>query len=202
MPRSIRFLLLLLAGLGLLSLVTTLSVQSTMRRWFAKDLNLRSQLAYSGARLSLIEHWHQPAVLRQILDELCSDERLTGAAACDAAESLVAHTDRYPASLGCGAIAAGAAEVERGLHVSSFPVPLGSRTVGTIRLLHDLSFVERRTAIARRFLLICFAVLAALASLFTVLLARITWREWSDALRQGLQGRPLSKDFLALRDPA
>ncbi|MFO0578821.1 MAG: trehalose-6-phosphate synthase [Polyangia bacterium] len=198
MSRSIRFLLLLLAGLGLLSIVATLSVQSTMRRWFEKDLNLRSQLAYSGARLSLVEHWHQPAVLRQILDELCSDERLMGAAACDGAGNLLTRTAGYPAALGCRPLAGGAAEAERELHVGSFPVQVGGGTFGTIRLLHDLSFVERRTAVARRFLLICFAVLAALASLFTVVLARVTWREWSDALRQGLQGRPQSKDFLPL----
>lgn len=198
MPRSLRFLVLLLLGLGLLSVAATLAAQSTMRRWFITDLSLRAQLAFSGARPSLVEHWSEPQALRALLIDLSHDERLMAVAACDDTGRLVALTDGYPTQLGCTPAGRTSGISRQGIHVNTFTVVSGDRQLGALHLLHDLSYVEERTAVARRFLLMCFAVLAALASLFTVLLARLTWREWLEELRLGLRGRSRRKDFLPL----
>jgi trehalose 6-phosphate synthase len=196
MPRSVRFLILLLLGLGLLSLVATLAVQNTLRRWFAKDLGLRAQLAYAGARASLLDRWSRPEELRAVLTDLCRDERILAAAACDPAGAFVVQTAAYPPALGCTVTES--AVQESSTHVSRFALRAADRELGTILLLHDLSFMERRTGVARRFLLLCFTVLAVLASLFTVLLVSVTWREWSEELQKILRGGPHRKDFQPL----
>lgn len=196
MPRSVRFLMLLLLGLGLLSLVATLAVQNTLRRWFAKDLGLRAQLAYSGARASLLDRWSRPEELRAVLTDLCRDERILAAAACDPSGAFVAQTAAYPPALGCTVTES--AVQKSSTHVSRFALRAADRELGTILLLHDLSFMERRTGVARRFLLLCFTVLAVLASLFTVLLVSVTWREWSEELSKILRGGPHRKDFQPL----
>ena len=197
MPRSIRFLLLLLAGLGLLSVATTLSVQSTLRRWFARDLSLRAQLAFNGARASLQTNWSRPAELKLLLSDVCSDERLVGAAACDSSRALLAQTDGYPRQLGCSP-ATGISPAVQGSHVSRFTLSAGGHPLGEIYLVHDLAYVEQRAGAARSFLLLCFIVLAVLASLFTVLLARVTWHEAVRQLRQILNGHAQNKSFLPL----
>ena len=196
MPRSVRFLLFLLAGLALLSAAATLSVQDTLRRWFTKDLNLRAQLVFSGVRHTLREQWRQPEELRAVLAELCRDERLLAAAVCDSSAGVIAQSDSYPRDLGCSP---DADRASRGaIHLSSFPVQRDGQTLGSFHLVHDLAFVERRMGLARRFLLLCFGVLAALASSFTIFLARVTWREWIAQLRRVLRGDLQSQDFLPL----
>ena len=54
--------------------------------------------------------------------------------------------------------------------------------LGFVALLHDLSFVQRREETMRRFLLAAFGVLAACASVVTVVAARLSWRSWSNEM--------------------
>ncbi|MFO0575862.1 MAG: trehalose-6-phosphate synthase [Polyangia bacterium] len=200
MPRSMRFLLLLLGGLALLSITATWIAQRTMRRWFITDLTLRAQLAYSGVRPALIERWDEPGPLHGLLTELSQDERLMAAAACDTRGRLIAMTDGYPAQLGCTP-AGRTRELSHsgsGVHVNTFTLVSGDRPLGAVHFLHNLAHVDARIGAARRFMLLCFAVLAGLASLFTVLLARLTWREWIEELQKVLRGRSQRADFMPL----
>src|SRR5690348_8383537 len=101
MPRSLRFVLVLLVGLSGLSLAALISVQGQLRAWFAQDLSLRASLAVSGARRTLTDRWTHPAELQELLTELARDERLLAVAACDDAHRIVAKTADYPAELEC-----------------------------------------------------------------------------------------------------
>ena len=72
-------------------------------------------------------------------------------------------------------------------------------TLGFVVLVHDLSFVERREATARRFLVLAFGVLALAASVITLVAARLSWRGWSNELRRLIRGespRPEFRPFL------
>ena len=191
MPRSMRFLLLLLGGLALLSIAATWIAQRTMRRWFITDLTLRAQLAYSGVRPALIDRWDEPKPLHALLTELSHDERLLAAAACDTGGHLIAVTDGYPAQLGCTPAGRTRELLHSGsgVHVNTFTLVRGDRPLGAVHFLHNLAHVDERIGAARRFMLLCFAVLAGLASLFTVLLARLTWREWIEELQKVLRGQ-------------
>jgi trehalose 6-phosphate synthase len=60
--------------------------------------------------------------------------------------------------------------------------------LGAIALVHDLSYVTRREETTRDLLIGAFFVMALCASLFTLLAARMAWREWTRELRQALSG--------------
>jgi trehalose 6-phosphate synthase len=93
------------------------------------------------------------------------------------------------------------------VHVSAIPVMDAEQPLGFVVLVHDLSFVQRREATTRRFLLVAFALLAATAAVVTIVTARLSWRGWSDELRGYLRGgrnrpefQPILRDVRDLVD--
>ncbi len=199
MPRSLRFVFVLLIGLAGISVAAVFAVHGLLRAWFAQDLSLRASLAVSGAHRTLTEHWSHPAALKELLNELVHDERLQAVAICDTTQRIVAKTDDYPKGLMCR-VAAPQFIHHRGveLHVSGFPLQIDDQIVGAVSLVHDLHFVAERTGRVQRVLLLVFGTLSLLTAAFTLVVTRLMWREWSEELRRALAGRQPRRDFLPL----
>ena len=215
MSRAVRFAIGLIAGLGLLTWAALVIVQRTTRAWFEKDVSLRAELAVGGARHALVSRWEETdrRGLHDVLSEIARDERIMAVAACGADLSLLASTPAFPEAFDCARIGPRirpAAESPAPLwkswatttslpggpvHVSAIPLVDGDHPLGFVVLVHDLSFVARREAQTRRYLLVAFAVLAGAASLLTVVAARLSWRDWSDEIRQFLRGGPERPGF-------
>jgi trehalose 6-phosphate synthase len=215
MRRALRFILALVAGLALLTWGASVLVTRTTRAWFEKDMQLRAQLAISGAREALVSHWDagQDVELRKVLAALTHDERVLGATVCDANLALRVQTIDYPAQLSCPAVGpyvrpaadsppgdwqpwASAFSLPGGkVHATAIPVLDGERPLGFVVLVHDLSFVERREATTRQFLLVAFGFLAFAASVITVIAARLSWRGWSNELRRLIRGESPPPEF-------
>lgn len=225
MLRALRFALLLVAGLALLTWVGLIVANKTARRWFERDIALRAELVVNGSRRGIVtdlrtQDWKE---LKALLAEIGRDERIMAAAVCTADLRLVARTADYPDRFRCSEVAAhlqadGGApsatwvpwrsveELPGGkVHVSAFPLFEQEAPLGFVVLLHDISFVERREETMRQFLLTAFGVLAACASVITVVAARLSWRSWSNEIRRLLtEGRnkpefqPVMQDVRAL----
>jgi trehalose 6-phosphate synthase len=214
MSRAVRFVIVLVAGLGLLTWAALVLVTNTTRTWFDKDVVLRSQLVLNGARRALVGHWKKEEWndLRDLLVEVTRDERIMAAGACSTTLTLVAKTPDYPEELSCPELGSyvrpsdGAASEWkawrsiRGLpggdvHVSALPVNDGPNVVGFVVLVHDMAFVERREGKAREFLLLAFGVLAVCASIVTLVAARLSWRRWRNELRRLLRGGEQRPEF-------
>ena len=101
MRQALRFAVALVVGLALLTWGASVVVTRTTRAWFERDMQLRAELAVSGAREVLVAHWDRKADLRRALVELTHDERVLGAAACGTDLALRARTLDYPAPLSC-----------------------------------------------------------------------------------------------------
>ncbi|MBI4512151.1 MAG: trehalose-6-phosphate synthase [Deltaproteobacteria bacterium] len=218
MRRAIRFVLALVVGLALVTWVVLVVVQQTTRAWFEKDVNLRAQLAVSGARRALISHWQeeQRAGLQELLDEITHDERIMAAAACGADLTLLSRTREFPEQISClelgmhvrpetdtsdAAWTSWTSEKSLpggNVHVSAIPVIDRNQALGFMILVHDLGFVERREAKTRLFLLLAFGFLALAASAVTVVAARVSWRSWSNDLRRLLRGGSQRPEFQPL----
>ena len=213
MRQALRFVAALVAGLALLTWGASVLVSRTTRSWFERDMQLRAQLAVSGAREALVSHWaagHE-ADLRKVLVELTHDERVLAAAACGADLAPRAQTLDFPAALSCREIGvhvrpatdspawttwASVFSVPGGqVHVTAVPVIEGETPLGFVVLVHDLSFVERREATTRRFLVLAFGFLAFAASVITVVAARLSWRGWSNELRRLIRGEKPRPEF-------
>jgi trehalose 6-phosphate synthase len=217
----LAFCALLVSALGLLTAGAIVVVDATTHGWFERDVTLRAELAVNGSRRALALAWRtgEWAALADVLSDITRDERVMGAAACGPDGRTVASAGTYPAAFACDLLArefAGrAGETWRraaGLpggdaHASAVALADESGSLGRVVLVHDMSFVARREATTRRFLLLGFGVLAAGASLVTLVGARLFWRGWSDHLRRLLRGdtddpafRPLLQDVRALVD--
>ena len=183
-------------------------------------MRLRSQLAVSGARERSLAHWDPrtaSAARARSSPSIARDERIMAAAACAADLALLraATTRDYPAELSCAAVGARLGGELGGVALGGLGAArrLGrqrprdarsrcssdGRALGFVVLVHDLSFVERREATTRQFLLLAFGVLAAAASAITLVAARLSWRGWSNELRRLLRGetpRPEFRPFL------
>ncbi|MBA3538227.1 MAG: trehalose-6-phosphate synthase, partial [Deltaproteobacteria bacterium] len=219
MRRTLRFLLPLTLGMALLAVIGYVVMTRTTSRWFDKDLALRSSLAIESARTSLASRWDNHEQLAEILAHITRDERIMAAAACAPTGELVDSTEAYPIQFSCESVhrrmgeqvgratPSWSAQLTSGpVHVSASRLVREQRPLGTIVLVHDLSYLERREATTRNFLLGAFFVLALAAASMTLLAARLAWRGWTTALQQALAGnptdefRPLVRDVRALAE--
>jgi trehalose 6-phosphate synthase len=201
--------MILVLGLAALAGIGYFVLSRTTSTWFERDLTLRVQLVMRSARESLSVSWpteHAPDVSRldRVLIDITRDDRIMAAAACSPEGDTLAVTEAYPALFSCSSIMArrsdeGAegdsdwamtAELPSGsVLISVSPVEDDEgHPLGTLILLHDLSFVGRREATTRELLLAGFFVLALAASLFTWLAARFAWRGWTEELQRALSG--------------
>jgi trehalose 6-phosphate synthase len=203
MRRAVRFMIALVVALAFVTWAASVIVQKTTRAWFEKDVDLRVQLVVNGARQPLIAHWHkeQRTALQGLLTEIARDERIMAAAACAADLTPLTSTRGYPKAFGCADLGSHVRPSPDALagdwtawssvvtlpggdvHVSAVPVIDAEVPLGFMVLVHDLSFVQRREATTRQFLLLAFGLLAATAAVVTIVTARLAWRGWSDDLR-------------------
>jgi len=218
--RAVRFLVVLLAGLAVLALGGYWQLTSKTRAWFESDLQLRTRLVVASARQSLISHWSVDGDrLLSTLADIARDERIMAAAACSDADRLLAATEAFPGEFSCSSVRvrmkeelalplqdwAFTAELPDGRVRLSVSALNHKRTrLGSVLLVHDLSFMDRREATTRNLLLGGFFVLALSASVFTLVAARVAWRGWTLELRRALSGRasaefrPLVRDVRSL----
>jgi trehalose 6-phosphate synthase len=163
--RSLRFLLGLMLGLGLLALGGDIVLSRTVRAWVEHDLELRSRLAVASAERSLAGAWADPQYVAGVLTDITRDERIMGALACTASGEMVASTGAYPREFPC-AVVLGRMQSEGTLldgsrvmtgELASGPVHLSAMPVGdlgSVILVHDVSFLARREVTTRNILLV------------------------------------------------
>ena len=223
-----QFILSLLLGLAFLTWAASGVVQTTAREWFERDVSSRAQLVLIGARQSLANAWNDPKDLEKQLNDLARDERVIGAAACDADLKPQASTPGFPAEFNCWAVGARirAADPKGGsagrfedwstvatlptgsVHVAVMPITDQSKQLGFAILLHDLSYIEHREAQARTFLLVAFGILALMAFGVPMFVARWARYDWSRQLHSLLHGggkhsrefQPIIRDVRELVD--
>src|SRR5689334_17056572 len=209
MPRVARFILALIVGLALLMWAASGVVQTTASKWFERDVNSRARLVLTGAQQSLADAWYDPARLDKQLAVLARDERVMAAAACSADLSPVSSTPGFPDDFSCSAVGSRVRaadsiadnQVEQfqewstvatlptgRVQVSAMPISNQGQQLGFAILVHDLSFIDRREAAARTFLIVVFAILALTAFGVPMLVAKRARYDWSLELRSLLRG--------------
>ena len=209
MRRMARFILALIVGLALLMWAASGVVQTTASKWFERDINSRAQLVLTGARQSLAAAWYDPASLQKQLAALAHDERVMAVAACGLDLNPLFSTSGFPDEFNCSAVGSRvraadphgdnpeepfhewstvAALPTGRVHVSTMPISTQGQPLGFAILVHDLSFIDRREAAARTFLIVVFGVLAVMAFGVPMLVAKRARYDWSLELRSLLRG--------------
>jgi trehalose 6-phosphate synthase len=177
-------------------------------RWSVRDLDIRSQLIANTLQEPLGDLLYQgnKKKINSLFARALQDERLFALGYCDGQGKLLYHTPAFPISHGCpppnssGKVLPSLLQLPRGLvHVAVNPLLIDGVPSGSLILLHDMSFVERRSADTRKYIVILFAVLCLVTSLIAVLVAHLSWRGWMTGVRALLRGegvtQPSTKPF-------
>ncbi|MDO8299749.1 trehalose-6-phosphate synthase [Lacisediminimonas sp.] len=189
---SLRFILPLALVVGLFAYAVMPVVNDMTVRWFVRDLEARSQMLASALQQPLLEYVadKNQKKIRQLFDRSVQEGGLYALGFCSPSGQLLYRSSTYPVVLGCRAGGAGS-ETQRSLvdlpdgrvHVTESQVRQGTEVLGQLILVHDMRYIERRTAETQHYLITLFALLAVVISLITVFIAHLSWRGWINAVK-------------------
>lgn len=201
MRLSLRFILPLVVVLTLIAYAVVPLVDKLTLGWFVRDLDIRSSLIANTTQDQILEYLvtGKTAKAKKYLEKIPQDERIFAAAFCASATSAPLATKAFPSDLSCGetrrlsTLANHLLPRKQGLlHVSVKPLPeVDGKFLGDLVLVHDMSFVQRRSEQTKRYVFFLFAGMALVVSLLTVLIAQLSWRGWVQGIQGILRGEGL-----------
>ncbi|MBN8473663.1 trehalose-6-phosphate synthase [Sulfuritalea sp.] len=200
MSLSLRFVLpLLLALAGIAYAIAPLVDQLTLK-WFVRDLDIRATLIANTVQEPLLEQLAAGKKVKvdAFFARITQDERLYAVGYCASDQAAALASRAMPSEIRCNDLARweGAgdhllARSQGPLHVSVKPMPNEVAPAGKLVLVHDMSFVTRRSEETKRYVFYFFMALAAVVSLITVIIAQLSWRGWMAGMRSLLRGEGL-----------
>jgi trehalose-6-phosphate synthase len=204
MRLTLRFLFPLALVLAGLAYAVIPLVDSLTLKWFVKDLEMRAELIgrMVEAPLGDLLAAESKTKLLTYFNRIIQDERLFAIGFCDLNNRLLYKTQTYPEAITCEGsttIPAGKTalvQLPRGaVNVSAVGIEGNGTPVGRLMLVHDMSWVQRRSSDTKRYLFYLFAIIGAVISSVTVLVAHLSWRGWVTGVRAMLRG----EGFIALK---
>jgi trehalose 6-phosphate synthase len=200
MRLSLRFVLpLILVLAGIAYAIAPLVDQLTLR-WFVHDLEIRASLIANAIQEPLQEQLAagKKAKIVEFFNRITQDERLFAVGYCAAPTATVLASRSLPASIRCAELGRWEGPGDHLLLSAQGPLnvalrPMASETAqaGQLILVHDMSFVTRRSEETKRYVFYFFMALAAVVSLLTVIIAQLSWRGWMSGMRSLLRGEGL-----------
>ena len=218
MKLSLRFVLPLLVVLFLIALSVTPLIDTLTFHWFTKDLDLRGKLVANAAHDSLVRRLMagERSPILSLLTKITLDERLMAVGLCNLEGILRYKTELFPREIKC-IDSSGSSNIKKlkdgNIHVTKNPLMRNDKLLGHLLLIHDMSFIEKRSADTKWYVFVFFVVLGIVISVLTVMIAQWSWRGWIGAMRTLLTGegifrsssemtssevKPLVKDLRAL----
>lgn len=199
MRLSLRFILPLAFTLALLAYAVMPFVDRIAHRWFARDLDMRTRLVAASVQDSLQAEGRKPSrkVVQRVFDRVILDERIAGLAFCDTEARLVYGTPDFPPSIPCSKEAIPASKNEtvrirsRTFRAGFEPLLDSGTFFGTLIVVHDTGFIEKRTQATRSYVFYLFLAVGAVVSLLTVGIAQLSFKGWMKGLRSILKGEGL-----------
>jgi trehalose-6-phosphate synthase len=201
---SLRFVIPLVIALALLANVVVPLVDGLNLRWAARDMDIRSELIGRTLQdpLSELLQKGERSRINALLLRASQDERLLALGVCNESDKLVYRTSGFPASLSCkspektGKDPVHLIRLPQGpVHVAVSPLEHEGIRIGSLVLVHDMSYMERRSADTRKYVIIFFVVLGVVISLITVFVAHLSWRGWMAGVRAMLRGEGILRPF-------
>src|SRR5256886_3810876 len=198
MRLSLRFVIPLLVALGIFAYAALPLVDRLMLRWFSRDLEVRANLIANTIEEPLQDLLRSGnrRRLTQFFERLSQDERLLGLAFCPADKGEPIATPALPTEVRCADLQRFEDASGDLLQTAKGPVLVSVRraALGQLVLVHDMSFIARRSRETREYLFLFFVGLGLMVALVTVIIAQLSWRGWIQGLRGLLRGETL---FLA-----
>lgn len=201
---SLRFVVPLVVALGLLALAVVPLVDKLTLRWSVRDMDIRSRLIASTLQEPLQELLLNGSrqKINTLLLRATQDERLLALGFCDQEQKLIYRTPLFPADISCRSAQDDTKKTLRLITLPQGPVHLsvnaieqGGTQIGSLVLVHDMSYMVRRSADTRNYVILLFIVLGVVISLITVFVAHLSWQGWMEGVRAMLRGEGILKPF-------
>ncbi len=201
---SLRFIVPLAIALAILAYSVVPLVDKLYLRWSVRDMDLRAKLIASTLQEPLTDLLQQrnKSKINALFGRALRDERLYALGYCDEEGNMPYRTQTLPKDLTCASPGREAEKtavllkVPQGLlHVAVTPLASEGMPAGTLILVHDMSYVERRSTDTRNYIILLFAVLGVVTSLITVFVAHLSWRGWMEGVRAMLRGEGILRPF-------
>ena len=203
---SLRFLVPLALALGAIAYGVVPLVDQLTLKWFVRDLDIRTKLIAAAAQEPLVElltdNTRDRLRLQRVqafLNRMLQDERIFAIGFCNDAGVLVYSTLTFPRDIDCGRGATASGEnghiVKRrggALYVATAPVVVEEKPLGEMVIVHDMSFIELRSADTKRYIVWLFAAIGAVIALITVVIAELSWRGWMAGIKALIRGQSLA----------
>ena len=208
---QLRFLAPLLVTLVAAAFFALPLMDRLTLRWFARDLNMRGTLVTNTLSDAIGDAISDAkgARLQTLFDRAVQDERLFAIGLCSLDGTMLRSSASFPRTLDCQQAQVAADLPEPRLRLAGGPVHVGVHTVqgesgavAKLVLLHDLSFIDRRSQDTRRYLLLFIAALGLTIALITVVVAQLSWRGWMSGTRGLLRGEGLVRPMMATPEMA
>lgn len=203
---QLRFLVPLLLTLVATAYFTVPLMDQLTLRWFGRDLNTRGQLVANTLSEPIADAFAagNEKRLQSLIDRAIQDERMVAIALCSPKGSVLHRTAAFPRDLTCADAIEFAKQPDPRLGIEGGPVHVGVHSVATengrvadVVLLHDLSFVDRRSQDTRRYLIALIAGLGLAMALITMVVAQLSWRGWVNGVRAIMRGEGLLSPLLS-----
>ena len=212
MRLSLRFVVPLFFALGILAYAVVPLVDKLTLKWFVRDLDIRANLIANTVEeplQDLIQARNRRRI-GQFFTRITQDERLFGIGFCPADKGEPIATATLPKEVTCAGVdsvtgpssnllqtAKGPVLVSirplmnAGMADTAGPQPALTAPLGKLVLVHDMSFIARRSRETREYLFLFFVGLGVIVALITVVIAQLSWRGWVQGLRGLLRGETL-----------
>src|SRR5216117_3440035 len=196
MRLSLRFVIPLLVALAIFAYAALPLVDKLMLRWFSRDLEVRANLIATTVDdpLHNLIRTGDRSRIQEFFTRLTQDERLFAVGFCPADNGDPVTTPTLPAEVRCSALDRFTALSGDLLPTATGPVFISVRPLaggGKLVLVHDMSFIARRSRETRDYLFLFFVGLGLTVALITVVIAQLSWRGWVQGLRALLRGEGL-----------
>src|SRR4051812_40392209 len=202
MPISLRFVVPLALALAAIAYAVVPVVDRLTLQWFVRDLDARGVLIAKTAQEPLVELMRDPRGAKQrvlrYFDRILQGERIYALGFCDRTGKLLYATPAFPNAVRCNANDSAGDErnvvlrlSDGPLHASFNPIVSDSTFLGDLVIVHDMSFVERRSADTKKYVYWLFIAIGAVVALITVVIAEISWRGWVAGIKALLTGEAL-----------
>jgi trehalose-6-phosphate synthase len=199
MSLSLRFILPLMLVLALVAYAVVPVIDDFTLKWFTRDLDTRTKIIATSVHDSLANYLKENANVKiaQLFHRMIQDDRLYAVGLCDQSKRLIVKTQTFPRQLTCQSPRT--FDTPSGLlHVAYESITNeNGDMIGTLALVHDMSWVQRRSTDTKLYVFYFFTLLAILISGLTVVIAQLSWKGWIKGIRSLIHGegllRPISQ---------
>ena len=195
----LRFVIPLFLAIGIIAYAVVPLVDNLMVQWFVRDLDLRSKLISAAVDESIFDVLDERSKtkVQAFFDRVKQDERMYATGFCDAKGTLAYKSGEFPTDIICpeagsDAVASQVIQKPNGpLHVAFHSVQGSGSVLGHLALVHDMSFVQRRSADTKQYIMYLFLVVGIIVAAVTTLIAWLSWRGWISGTRALLRSNGL-----------